>query len=169
MFKGPHPNIPKAEHKAARDLVQSSRSYEDVIDLVGGEEGWAKGAADFDEIRQVLVERERLRFEAAPTTAFEAAVENTSEEERAVTEADAAIRERVEAALGAPPDIHDLAAKEGVADPATPEARPNPEAPTSRAPLLPSNTTRTVLPASVLGQDHATPTPGGGVELPATL
>jgi hypothetical protein len=148
--------MPKAEHKAARDIIQHAKAYEDVLELVGGEAGMARGGEELDAIRTVLAERESLRAKEEPTTEFEAVTAGS--ELAKPEEVDSATIKQVTASLEAPPDAHE-------ADPVTPAPRPNPEEPTSKAPRLPNNPLRTILPASVLDQNAVTPTPGGGIEL----
>jgi hypothetical protein len=160
----------KAEHKADRDIITHAKAYADVLPIVGGEEGLAQGKAELDAIKDILEQREVLRRAEQPETAFTAAVQESANASAMTTspsenvEIDAKTRSQVEASLEAPPDSHgDIAEPE----PVTPsEQRTNPELPSSRAPLIPSNLSKQVMPASVFNQH--TPTPGGGVELPAT-
>jgi hypothetical protein len=64
-------------------------------------------------------------------------------------------------------DGADCAPTSEVSETITPPHRPNPELPSSAAPLGPSNPLRAQIPAGVTRRDIQTPTPGGGVELTA--
>jgi tRNA-dihydrouridine synthase 2 len=108
QFKAPHPNLSKAEHKAARDAIMHAKAYADVLALAGGEEGMARGAEELEAIQKVLDEREACRIRDEPGTAFEAAVDGAPRV--APEDVSAATAARVEAALGGLPDAHEGAA-----------------------------------------------------------
>jgi tRNA-dihydrouridine synthase 2 len=108
QFKAPHPNLSKAEHKAARDAIMHAKAYADVLALAGGEEGMARGAEELEAIQKVLDEREACRIRDEPGTAFEEAVGGAPRV--APEDVSAATAARVEAALGGLPDAHEGAA-----------------------------------------------------------
>jgi hypothetical protein len=177
MFKAPHPGMTNAANKAARAPITHAKSYADVEAFVGGPDALAHGGkAELDAIADVLAERERLRAQEEPGTAFEAVAEDTPAED--IAPEDAAIVERALGGLEPPQEAAPLTVEppstevsrdevdadvsvEGTTTPREP--RPNPEAPGSRAPRLPG---KALAAAALLERGKQTPTPGGGVDLP---
>ncbi|KZT22654.1 FMN-linked oxidoreductase [Neolentinus lepideus HHB14362 ss-1] len=146
QFKGPHPNIPKPEHKAIHDAIAQAKSYDDAerLHLIGPEGKW-DGEDVFAEIVRII-EGRKLGTSSASLLEDEAAAskENTATEEGVRT------------------------AKEVTDFASTPQNTENPEPPSLAAPLGVANELRVNVPAAVSGVDPPTPTLGGGIPLSAT-
>ncbi|KAI0095130.1 hypothetical protein BDY19DRAFT_916408 [Irpex rosettiformis] len=133
-FRGTHEDGTKADANALRKRITSSKSYDDITDLVGP---WT-GEAEFQEIVQSVESRVGRR----PMFKKEEEVSLCSEETTVPSSETLQLQSTQELGAFKTP-VHSL----------------SPDPTTLRAPLLPANDARVHVPALVSGYDEPTPTP----------
>ncbi|KIO06985.1 hypothetical protein M404DRAFT_137681 [Pisolithus tinctorius Marx 270] len=130
QFRGARKDVTKDETNDLKARIIKSKGFDELTDLIGN----SSGEADFVEIADIIRSRRPRPLLV------------DSEAEKTLQSVSPATEEG-----GSSDDDGPFVA--------TPPDRPNPEPPTSRAPLGPSSDTRIPLPAIITGSDMLTPTP----------
>jgi tRNA-dihydrouridine synthase 2 len=134
QFKSTHEALKKAGVKKFRETLSQAKSWDELDELAGG---WNHDWRELEEIRTVVETREdTVRMVFVPMELAEPDLKGDGERMEDIDE------------------DYDSLFK-------TPTDRLNPEPPSSRAPLGPSNERMYFIPAGISGRDATTPSPSG--------